>query len=302
MPQYSSEACKVAGCATAVIVGQMYCPLHLMAEVRRVIASGDADQKHRQALIENCTAYDNGLSMLLDAREACTRYQHLAATNLFADALDEAIMAWPRRDGLDVLTARELRNVAIDRGIIGAGFINRTELLCHLRGEPVHYRWYLLPLVFGWPVTKFAGLIVAKAGRFLAHILMLPFKAARWLVSRPSKVGRHPAVGSKGAGTLSLRCPVCGQHYDVGYDSTIVTMEDVYRLTAHTVVFTGGSPPVRMDMVALLSNTPPERLEAVRTGAREKVKTIRSALEAGHQRFWYCRACGEEKGLYPYPN
>lgn len=98
-----------------------------------------------------------------------------------------------------------------------------------------------------------------------------------------------------------LICPHCAKEYHIGINATIVTMEDVYSLADAAVVLTDGEQPSRKDLVASLKGTPRRRIKHVRREALQKVEMIRSDLERGNQRTWYCESCGEDQGTFPYP-
>jgi Ankyrin repeats (many copies) len=69
-------------------------PADLRAKIINAATDGAGDQNYRKALIEVCIAYDDGLSILSEARRICNSRQHLSHVYLFSKELDEAIKAW----------------------------------------------------------------------------------------------------------------------------------------------------------------------------------------------------------------
>ena len=88
-------------------------------------------------------------------------------------------------DSLNNLTTKELRNLALDRGVLAARFMSRGSLLRDLRRQRLtpFQHLYLLPIVLAWQLVVVVGLVVT----LLVQFLLLPFKFARWLLARPSK-------------------------------------------------------------------------------------------------------------------
>src|SRR6266849_2988654 len=99
-------------------------------------------------------------------------------------------------DLLDNLTTNELRNLALDRGVLGARFMGRGKLLRRLRRQwlGVLPYLYLLPPALAWQLSVVVVLVVTQAVLLLAQIVLLPFKAARWLFARPSKAQPQPTA------------------------------------------------------------------------------------------------------------
>ena len=90
-------------------------------------------------------------------------------------------------DSLRKLTTKELRALARDRGFLGAQLMGRSKLLRCLRGQSVLHSWYFLPFALAWRLSIVLLSIITQT-------VLLPFKAARWLFTRPSKTQPKPTA------------------------------------------------------------------------------------------------------------